>query len=80
MHEADRPQGLPQSPVPRIRRTLGNLDAATRPADPGNPGYRLHPLKGQRAGYRSIRVSGNWRIVFRFHDGEPVDVDLVDYH
>ena len=80
LHEADRPQGLPLSLVPRIRRMLGNLDAAARPADLDIPGYRLHPLKGPRAGYWSVRVSGNWRIVFRFHDGEPVDVDLVDYH
>ena len=52
--------------------------AAARPADLDIPGYRLHPLKGPRGGYWSI--SGNWRIVFRFDDGEPVDVDLVDYH
>ena len=78
LHEADRPRGLPQSLVPRIRRMLGNLDAAARPADLDIPGYRLHPLKGPRGGYWSI--SGNWRIVFRFDDGEPVDVDLVDYH
>lgn len=41
---------------------------------------RLHPLKGDRAGQWSVRVSGNWRVVFRFEDGEAVDVDLVDYH
>ncbi len=44
------------------------------------PGFRLHPLKGDRAGQWSVRVSGNWRVVFRFEDGEAVDVDLVDYH
>ena len=80
LHEADRPQGLPQSLVPRIRRVPGNLDAAARPTDLDIPGYRLHTLKGPRAGFWSVRVSGNWRIVFRFHGGEPVDVDLVDYH
>ena len=42
--------------------------------------YRLHPLKGDRRGQWSIRVSGNWRIVFRFVDGKAVDVDLTDYH
>ena len=50
------------------------------PTDLDIPGYRLHALKGPRAGYWSVRVSGNWRIVFRFDGGEPVDVDLVDYH
>ena len=80
LHEADRPQGLSQALVPRIRRILGNLGAATMPTDLDIPGYRLHALKGPRAGYWSVRVSGNWRIVFRFDGGEPVDVDLVDYH
>ena len=44
------------------------------------PGWRLHQLKGDRRGQWSVRVSGNWRIVFRFADGEAVDVDLIDYH
>ena len=44
------------------------------------PGYRLHPLKGNRRGQWSVYVSGNWRMVFRFVDGEAVDVDLIDYH
>ena len=44
------------------------------------PGARLHPLSGERAGQWSVRVSGNWRIVFRFEGREAVDVDLVDYH
>ena len=46
----------------------------------GRARFRLHPLKGDRAGQWSVRVSGNWRVVFRFEDGEAVDVDLVDYH
>ena len=41
---------------------------------------RLHPLRGDLAGLWSIRVSGNWRAVFRFENNEAVDVDLVDYH
>ncbi len=41
---------------------------------------RLHPLMGRRAGQWSVRVSGSWRIVFRFDSGEAVDVDFVDYH
>jgi addiction module HigA family antidote len=44
------------------------------------PGARLHPLSGERAGQWSVKVSGNWRIVFRFEGREAVDVDLVDYH
>lgn len=80
LHDADRSRGLPQDLVPRLRRILGTLRVAAKPSDVDVPGYRLHPLKGDRAGYWSIRVSANWRIVFRFENGEPVDVDLVDYH
>ena len=80
LHETDRSRGLPQDFLPRIRRILADLDAAVAPGDLDIPGYRLHPLKGVRQGCWSVRVSGNWRIVFRFREGEPVDVDLVDYH
>ena len=44
------------------------------------PGFRLHPLSGNLRGLWSVRVSGNWRVVFRFEEGEAVDVDLIDYH
>ena len=37
-------------------------------------------MKGDRTGQWSLRVSANWRLVFRFDDGEAVDVDLTDYH
>ena len=66
--------------VPRIRRVLLLLDEATEPRHMDLPGFRLHRLKGDRAGQWSVSVTGNWRIVFRFADGGVVDVDLVDYH
>lgn len=71
---------LPAGLAPRIRRILSDLDAALRPGDMDIPGYRLHPLTGERRGHWSVRVSGNWRIVFRFEDGGAADVDLIDYH
>ena len=69
---------MPPDLVPRIRRIQGHLDAAVRPTDLDMPDFRLHALKGPLAGHLS--VSGNWRITFRFDDGEPIDVDLVDHH
>ena len=42
--------------------------------------YKLHPLKGEMAGFWSVRVSRNWRIIFRFEEGDAYDVNLVDYH
>jgi proteic killer suppression protein len=44
------------------------------------PGYRLHALKGDLKGYWSVTISGNWRIIFTFENGDAFDVDLVDYH
>ena len=79
--EQDRARQLPGDLVPKLRRVLTLLDEARHPGDLAEqPGYRLHPLKGDMAGLWSIRVSSNWRVVFRFEDSEAVDVDLVDYH
>ena len=64
----------------RIGDVLAHLDRAQAPADLDLPGYRLHKLKGEWKGYWSVTVSGNWRIVFRFEDGDAFDVDLLDYH
>jgi proteic killer suppression protein len=43
-------------------------------------GFGLHPLTGDWKGFWSVAVSRNHRIVFRFEEGEALDVDLVDYH
>jgi proteic killer suppression protein len=56
------------------------LNRARNPQDMNLPGFRLHPLKGDRRGFWSVTVRANWRIVFRFGDGDVHDVDLVDYH
>lgn len=67
--------------VQRIRHILFLLEAAQSPSSiDSRPGFRLHPLKGDRLGQWSMSVSANWRVVFRFVDGEAVDIDLVDYH
>ena len=64
----------------RIALALADLDSASRPEDLDMPAYRLHRLKGRLKDYWSISISGNWRIAFRFEDGDVFDVDLVDYH
>jgi toxin HigB-1 len=64
----------------KIERILSVLDAAATPQALDLPGYRLHPLKGDRKGYWSVTVRANWRIIFRFENGEAHDVELVDYH
>jgi toxin HigB-1 len=63
-----------------LRIVLSSLDVAESLAGLNNPGFRLHPLKGQRKGQWAISVSGNWRVVFAFDGVDVIDVDLVDYH
>ena len=64
----------------RIALALADLDVAGKPSDLDLPGYRLHPLRGDFRGFWSISISANWRIIFRFAEGDVYDVDLVDYH
>ena len=66
--------------VRKLRDILAALDRSRRPADMDLPGFRLHPLKGELAGHHAVRVSGNWRVTFRFEEGQVLDVDHVDYH
>ena len=63
------------------RRKLDMLDYAARLEDLRSPpGNRLELLKGDLAGYHSIRINVRWRVVFRWTESGPTDVDIVDYH
>ena len=75
----DRRELNPQH-VEKIARILSRLDEAQRPEDMDLPGFRLNQLRGDLAGQWSVTIRANWRIIFRFVDGEATDVDLVDYH
>lgn len=46
------------------------------------PGWKLHPLKGDRKGSWSLTVTGNWRLIFRYDErtNTASDIDLIDYH
>ncbi|WP_422614797.1 type II toxin-antitoxin system RelE/ParE family toxin [Methylobacter svalbardensis] len=44
------------------------------------PGNRFEALKGARAGQYSIRINDQWRVCFRWADGDAFDVEIVDYH
>jgi proteic killer suppression protein len=80
LFESDNPKGVRPDQVRRIRDVLAHLDEARYPSDLDLRGYRLHPLRGDLKGQWSVTISGNWRIIFRFEDGDAYDVDLVDYH
>ena len=64
----------------KLRMQLAALNTAKNIEDIDVPGYRLHPLKGNRKGLWSIAVSANWRITFEFADGNVYIVDYEDYH
>ena len=65
----------------RIRKILAALISAPGMDQvAGPPGWRIHQLRGDRAGTWSISVSGNWRITFNLENGEITDLDLEDYH
>ncbi len=66
--------------VEKVGRVLARLDAASAPSDMEAPGFGLHRLSGDLRGYWAVTVSRNWRVVFRFADGNAFDVDFVDYH
>jgi len=80
LYERDVAKGVSQSLVKRLRQILGLLDTAIVAEDMNMPGLRLHALKGELKGFYAVSVSGNWRIIFRFANGNAYDVDLVDYH
>jgi proteic killer suppression protein len=72
---------LPAAQVQKISDILLAIDEAARPQEVGLfPGWRLHPLKGELRGFWSVTVSGNWRVIFRFEEGDALDLDFVDYH
>jgi len=69
-----------QQHVAKIRLILTRLDAAVSPADLNVPGYGLHQLTGDLAGFWAVKVDKNYRIVFRFDGVNTEDVDYLDYH
>ena len=77
--ERGDPSRLHPSYRGRIGKILTALDAAEHPRDL-TAMARLHPLHGDRTGTWAVRVSANWRLVFRFSAGDARDIDLIDYH
>lgn len=72
--------GIQQAHSTKLRLILQRLDAAETAQDMNFHGSRLHPLKGNMKGLWSVTVNGNWRITFRFENGDAYVVDYIDYH
>jgi proteic killer suppression protein len=80
LFEKDDSARLPPEDVDRISRILARLNEAVDVQNMDLPGFHLHPLKGNYKGFWSVTVRGNWRVIFRFEDGQALDVDYIDYH
>ena len=72
--------GIQANHAKRLQLILGRLNASTSPADMDLPGLYLHQLTGDRHEIWSVRVSGNWRVTFRFNGVHAEIVDYEDYH
>lgn len=81
VHLGRVPKGVARELARRVQAKLVALDAAASLEDLRvPPGNRLERLAGDRVGQWSIRATGQWRVCFRWEDGDAYDVELVDYH
>ena len=72
---------LPRDIQKRAIRKLRQLDAAVTLEDLKNPpSNHLEVLKGSRKGQMSIRINNQWRLGFRWQDGDATNVEIIDYH
>ena len=73
-------RGVPTKLAEKLTRRLDAINTADDVIDLILPGFNLHELKGNRRRTWSVTVTGNWRITFKFTDGDASDVDFEDYH
>ena len=73
-------RGVNPKHVPKLMRVLSMLDIAREPRDLEIPGFHTHALSGTLKNFWSISISGNWRVIYRFADGDVELVDYLDYH
>jgi proteic killer suppression protein len=81
LYETGKSRRVPPDIARRAVRKLEYIDLATGLEDLRVPhGNRLHGLEGDRKGQHSISINDQWRICFRFLDGDAFDVEITDYH
>jgi proteic killer suppression protein len=72
--------GIQPSHAAKLERILTQLHFAREVESMDVSGWALHPLHGILAGHWSVKVNGNWRVIFRFQHGNAEVVDYLDYH
>lgn len=73
-------KGIQPEHARKLADILDRLEASADIQDMAYPGSGLHPLKGDLKGHWAVKVSGNWRVTFKFENGDASAVDYVDYH
>ena len=73
-------KGIKPEHAGKLERILDRLNAANDLKDMNYPGSNLHGLSGDRKDQYSVRVSGNWRVIFEFENGDAYIVDYGDYY
>ncbi len=79
-YETGNSSKLPSEHVRKINRILDQLDALTSEQDIVTMGNGVHKLSGDLNDFWAIKITPNYRIIFRFEAGEVLDVDYLDYH
>jgi proteic killer suppression protein len=83
LHEDGSTKGVPSAMADKLRKLLFALETAETLVQVGRfPGWKLHPLKGDRKGSWSLTVTGNWRLIFDYDEqsNSATNIELVDYH
>jgi proteic killer suppression protein len=81
LFEKGEARGVSAEWADKLRLMLTVIDGARTVEQIGlYPGWRLHPMTGDLKGFWSLTVSANWRLLFRFEDGDAFDLFLYDPH
>ena len=78
--ETGKKSGIIAAHEKRLKIILQRLSAAIAPEDMNTPGMRFHKLSHDLAGFYSVSVNGNWRIIFKFKNNDAIEVNYIDYH
>ncbi len=80
LFEQGESKGIRADHREKVENILAVLNRARRPEDMALPGFRLNRLTGDLRGFWSVTVRANWRVIFRFENGDAYDLDYIDYH
>ena len=79
-YETGSKAGIQPKHADTLSILLLQLASALKPEDMNTPGNFYHTLSGKLKGFYSVRVSGNWRLIFKFEGDNAILVDYLDYH